>query len=117
MKSSTFKALVAVFGFIQEPLAKLLEYLTLTKKQKVLELQIPLTELELMGFDGALRYMRIDMKFTRKSWGSNVFAHMREDSEGITYIYKNTNGTEMIWDPPLEDILAEDWMIYVESTE
>lgn len=117
MKSSTIKGIMAVFGFIQEPLTNLIEYLTLSKKQKVLELQVPLTELELMGFDGALRYMRVNMKFTRKSWGDNVFAHIHLDNEGISYIYKSTDGIERIWDPPLEDILAEDWMIYVECSE
>lgn len=71
--------------------------------------------LSAVGFDEALKHMKVGKKAVRRVWQKNYILHMRIDDTGLgsmgEFIRLSEDARSTRYPPSTEDILANDWVL------
>ena len=71
-----------------------------------------------MNFEDALKYIKRGNRAKRKDWPTAFIEHHERKAYGyptIRYNWRRDNkNLTRVWTPSVEDILANDWIVYLE---
>jgi len=67
-----------------------------------------------LAFEEMMYLMRIGKKVRRLVWDSGAYVFLRKERSITAFQPYFENGAGKRFDPNIDDILAEDWMLFVE---